>query len=128
MSFSHRNADRRQAQYGRLVMNVLNALNDAVNRRVSEGESKSSIADRIGCHRSQLSRTLNGNVPNLTIKTISDILWATDHEPRDFGADACEMISSNFVGTGSDLTNQTRETAVTGANTRPLGHAFEAIV
>lgn len=78
-------------------MNVINVLNDAVRRRVSEGESRTKIAEKIGCQRSQLSRTLNGNVPNLTIKTISDILWATGHEPQDFIAEAYEDISPNYV-------------------------------
>jgi len=77
-------------------MNVLRTLNDAVGRRQSDGETRLSIAQKIGCNRSQLSRTLNGSVSNLTLRTISDILWATSHEPIDFDADAWEDISSNF--------------------------------
>jgi hypothetical protein len=31
----------------------------------------------------------------LTLRTISDVLWATDHEPKDFEADPIEELSQN---------------------------------
>lgn len=87
--------DARRAAYARLASRVLEGLNDAVQRRVAEGISRSEIADRLGCHRSRLSRVLNGTVPNLTLRTISDILWATDYESRDFVADPLEELTAN---------------------------------
>jgi hypothetical protein len=93
---------KREAQYGRLVHNVLNMLNDAVHHRISEGETKASIARIIGCDRSSLSRILNGNIRNLTLRTISDILWATNYEPQDFSADPVEVISPNYVSIDVD--------------------------
>lgn len=87
--------ETRGANYARLASRVLEALNEAVGRRVGEGATKTDIALKIGCHRSQLTRVLNGATPNLTLRTISDILWATDYEPEDFRADPLEVISHN---------------------------------
>jgi transcriptional regulator with XRE-family HTH domain len=84
--------DSRGAAYARLASRVLEALNEAVQRRLGDGVTRSDIADRLGCHRSQLSRVLNGTVPNLTLRTIADILWATDHEADDFRADPVEVV------------------------------------
>lgn len=95
-SSSPKRDEKREAQYGRLVMNVLHVLNNAVHLRQAEGETRAQLAQKIGCNRSQLSRTLNGSVRNLTLKTISDILWAARFEPEDFAADPYESISPNY--------------------------------
>jgi transcriptional regulator with XRE-family HTH domain len=87
--------DSRGAAYARLASRVLECLNDAVQLRQSQGATRTEIADRMGCHRSQLSRILNGTLPNLTLRTISDVFWATDHEPRDLTADPVEALSAN---------------------------------
>lgn len=92
--------DARGAAYARLASRVLETLNEAVGKRLSEGKTKASIAERIGCNRSQLSRLLNGSVKNLTVRTISDVLWATDHDPRDFLADPLEQLSPNCPSFG----------------------------
>lgn len=89
--------DPREAQYARLAFGVLRTLREAVDRRAREGLTKVAIADRIGCDKSALSRVLNGRTCNLTLKTISDILWATDFEPVEFEADALEDLSPNHV-------------------------------
>lgn len=87
--------DARSAAFTRLASRVLETLNAAVEKRASSGKSRTQLADKIGWHRSQLTRILNGNVRNLTLRTISDILWATDFEPRDFEADPLEAICAN---------------------------------
>jgi Helix-turn-helix. len=88
--------DARGSAYARLASRVLEALNEAVTyRKDKDGVTLAMVADRIGCHRSQLSRTLNGTAKNLTLKTISDILWATDFDPEDFHADPVELICPN---------------------------------
>lgn len=89
--------DPREAQYARLAFGVLRTLREAVDRRVSEGLTKSAIAQRMNSDKSSLSRVLNGRTRNLTLKTISDILWATDFEPVDFEADPLEDLSANHV-------------------------------
>lgn len=89
--------DPREAQYARLVFRVLATLRTAVDRRVEEGLTKSAIASRIGKDKSALSRVLNGRTRNLTLKTVSDILWATDFEPTQFDADPIEELSPNHV-------------------------------
>jgi len=97
MNYFQLATDPRDDQYGRLSAAVLGALREAVRYRLDRGETKASIAERIGCDRSQLSRALNGRVGNLTLRTISDILWAVEHEPEDFKAHPYEEISSNYV-------------------------------
>lgn len=87
----------RGATFARLAARVLETLNDAVDKRRSEGETLSEIAERIGCHRSLLSRVLNGTSPNLTLRTIADVLWAARFEPADFAADPIEAISPNWT-------------------------------
>ena len=96
MSYFRLNADPRELQYGRLASNVLGSLRNAVAKRQAGGATRAAIAEQIGCDRSQLSRVLNGNVSNLTLRTISDILWATRHEPEAFKATAYEELSPNY--------------------------------
>src|ERR1043166_130601 len=87
--------NQREAAFARLVARVIDTLNFAVDTRRASGQSSADIAAKIGCHRTALSRTLNGTTRNLTLRTISDILWATDFEPRDFAADPLEHICPN---------------------------------
>ena len=87
----------REAQYARLAFGVLRTLREAVDRRVDEGLTKTAIAGKLGWDKSALSRVLNGRTRNLTLKTVSDILWATDFEPVEFDADALEDLSPNHM-------------------------------
>lgn len=87
----------RGAAFSRLAARVLETLNAAVEKRRSEGDTLAQVADQMGCHRSMLSRTLNGTSRNLTLRTIADILWATRFEPADFSADPIEEISPNWT-------------------------------
>jgi transcriptional regulator with XRE-family HTH domain len=95
MKSSEFQIDDREALYGRLVSDVLVTLQHAVQHRVEQGATRAQIAERIGCARSQLSRVLNGHVPNLTVRTIADILWAAEFEPCEFSAEAIDTISPN---------------------------------
>lgn len=94
-SFAHK-SDPRRRQYARFAQSVIEALREAVDRRTGEGLSKREIANRIDMNPSSLTRILNGRVKNITIKTISDILWAAEHEPKEFGSDALEDLSPNY--------------------------------
>lgn len=85
--------DQRGAAFARLVSRVTDTLNRAVEHRKSEGVTLKAAADKIGVHRSALSRVLNGTSRNLTLRTISDILWALEYEPQDFDADPLESIN-----------------------------------
>lgn len=87
--------DARSAAFTRLASRILETLNDAVEKRTRSGATRTQIAAKVGCHRSQLTRVLNGSVKNLTLRTISDILWATDFEARDFEAEPVETINPN---------------------------------
>jgi transcriptional regulator with XRE-family HTH domain len=96
MSFFDLSVEPRDAQYGRFASSVLRVLKSAVGERLHGGQSQREIADRLGWHASQLSRVLNGRVSNITIKTVSDVLWACDYEPCEFEASPSESLCSNF--------------------------------
>jgi transcriptional regulator with XRE-family HTH domain len=87
--------DPREAQYGRFASNVLRLLNEAVSFRIAQGLNQSSISQRLDWKKGQLSRILSGRVSNITIKTLSDILWACDFEPDEIRADPAESLSPN---------------------------------
>lgn len=87
--------DQRGAAFARLASRILSTLNAAADLRKAEGRTLSDAADKLGWHRSALSRILNGTKSNVTLRSISDILWAFDFEPKDFGADPLEEINSN---------------------------------
>lgn len=106
MSSFSLNVDPRDAQYARFAGSVLATLRCAVMRRVSEGLSQKEIGDRIDMDKSALSRVLNGRVRNITIKTVSDILWATEHEPVEFHADGFEDLSLDHVPAHLNALNQ----------------------
>jgi Helix-turn-helix domain len=89
--------DPREAQYARLTLGVLATLRQAVERRVKEGLSQVEIANKSGRDKSALSRILNGRTRNLTLKTVSDILWACEFEPIEFDADPIEELIPNHV-------------------------------
>lgn len=91
-----RKTDPRRRQYARFAQTVLETLREAVDRRTAEGLSRKEIAGRIDMAPSSLTRVLNGRVKNITIRTLSDILWAAEHEPVEFGSDAIEDICGNY--------------------------------
>lgn len=95
MSYLHFKIDPREAAYGRLVSGVLGVLRRAVQSRVDQGAKRMDIAAAADLSAGHLSRILNGNVRNLTLRTVSDLLWATKHDPRDFEADRFEDLSGN---------------------------------
>lgn len=119
MNYLQFRIDPREAAYGRLVANVLGTLRRAVGRRVSEGEKKADIAGGANLSSSHLSRILNGNVSNVTLRTVSDILWATRHDPVDFSADALEDLIGNggpvAVASSSKPTKSSPVVTSTGA-------------
>lgn len=98
MSYLQFQVDPREAAYGRLVSGVLGVLRRAVATRVAADISKAEIALDAHLSAGHLSRILNGNVRNITLRTVSDLLWATKHDPRDFEADAFELLSENGFG------------------------------
>lgn len=95
--------DSRKAAFARLASRVLETLNEAVSTRKDEGQTLTAIADRIGCNRSSITRILNGSSANMTLRTVSDILWATNFDPQDFSADPIEKISPNWLMENQDI-------------------------
>lgn len=101
MSFAL-NIDPRTASYLRLAGDVYDMLNDVVAEREAEGISRAEIARRMGKSRSQLSRILNGDTRNLSLRTIADILFATGYETdrlvwhRSDGDDSSDSVSETI--------------------------------
>ena len=94
--------NERSAAFTRLASRILETINSAVEYRREQGHTLTSIADKMGCHRSSLTRILNGSSPNLTVRTISDVLWATSFDPVDFVADPIENICPNWNESDSE--------------------------
>jgi transcriptional regulator with XRE-family HTH domain len=84
---------------------VLEAINEAVEHRRQEGQTITELADKLDCHRSVISRVLNGTSANLTLRTISDILWATNYEPQDFKADPIECLCANMISHNDEFSD-----------------------
>jgi hypothetical protein len=97
MKFLEFQSDPREAQFARLMSDVLATLQEAVQHRYDTGVTRAALAQRIGCDRSSLSRVLNGHAANLTLRTVSDILWAADFEPCEFSAEPAERLSPNHA-------------------------------
>lgn len=108
MSYLQFQIDPREAAYGRLVSSVLGALRSAVAKRVAGGQAKADIAKEADLSAGHLSRVLNGSVRNITLRTVSDLLWATRHDPRDFAADAYEDLNHNRPMANVGFSNPTR--------------------
>lgn len=89
--------DPKDRFYGRFASNVLGALKEAIQRRNEEGLSNQAIADKLGIHKSSLSRVLNGRVKNITLRTASDIFYACDAEPRQLQLDFMEDVCPNSL-------------------------------
>lgn len=100
MSFFDQPIDRREMAYGRLALSTLETLREVVAKRESEGETRAEIARRIGMDRSQLSRTLNGKVKNITLRTISDILFSTGHSVASLDARPWEAVTQSWNRNG----------------------------
>jgi hypothetical protein len=96
---------QRSAAFARLASRVLEALNEAVDYRRDQGQTLTQIADRLECHRSVLTRVLNGTSSNLTLRTISDLLWATNFDPQDFKVDPVEKICPNWIAADESETD-----------------------
>lgn len=105
MTSSQPLTDQRGAAFARLASRVLEALNEAVDHRRQEGQTITELANKLDCHRSVMSRVLNGTSANLTLRTISDILWATNYEPQDFKADPIECLCGNMVSFSDELSD-----------------------
>lgn len=57
---------------------LLGDIHESLYRMVEDsGLSRSEISDRVECHRSSITRRLNGTA-NLTLESMSDIIWACD--------------------------------------------------
>lgn len=75
MSYQMR-VDPRSRNSGRFSLRVQRELQKAVS---SSGMRQQQIAEKLGVDRSIINRRLTGRA-NLTLRSIADIAWATDHD------------------------------------------------
>lgn len=75
MSYRMR-TDARSRKTGRFVRSVQEQLQNAV---IQSGLRQQQVAEKLGVHKSIIGRRLSGQ-GNLTLRSIADIAWATDHD------------------------------------------------
>lgn len=67
--------------YARFAMDVLDELNAALRQQQDrDGLTKARIADRLGIHRSEVTKLLNGRRRNMTMESIAALAWALDRD------------------------------------------------
>mgnify|MGYP006302103245 CR=1 FL=1 len=63
--------------YARFAIDVLDELNGALRQEQDrQGLTKARIADRLGIHRSEVTKLLNGRRRNMTMESIAALAWA----------------------------------------------------
>jgi transcriptional regulator with XRE-family HTH domain len=62
-------------------MEVLDELNGALREEQQRhGLTKARIAERLGIHRSEVTKLLNGQRRNMTMESIAALAWALDRD------------------------------------------------
>lgn len=68
--------------FARLLGEIHDQLYQAFNKRAEEdGLTKTALADKLGVHKSLITRKFNGT-SNLSIRTLSEMAWALKHHPE----------------------------------------------
>ncbi|MEM7006046.1 MAG: hypothetical protein AAF498_09200 [Pseudomonadota bacterium] len=77
-SFDRKASNRRQV-FLALVGSIESQLREAYARKHElEGETQSSLAEKLGVNRSVVNRRLRGHA-NMTIESVADMVWALGH-------------------------------------------------
>ena len=80
MSFQIR-LDPRKKAASRFILAVRAALQEALTEEAESGRTtKSQIAERLGIHRSAVTRRMKGT-ENLTLRTLAEMAWALGRRP-----------------------------------------------
>lgn len=80
MSYKAR-VNARDLKYAGFASKVLRELKRAYRSEEKRvGLRKKDVAEKLGVNPALITRWLNGTTENITLKTISDIAWALDHD------------------------------------------------
>ena len=78
-SFSFKRPPRRK-QFMKFITKIHELLEDAYKQEQKEnGTKKSDIADRLGVHKSYITRLMNGT-SNMTLETLSNLAYELDRD------------------------------------------------
>lgn len=75
MPFLRPKPDTRRQLYLALVNKLESQLRELYSKRSDEGYTLACAADRLGIHRSLMTRRLNGQT-NMTLETVAEMVWA----------------------------------------------------
>lgn len=90
------NVPNRRKVFSRFLYDIYNELFQAYEqKKEKEGLTKKEIAVRLNKDQAAITRWFNGN-GNMTLETVSDLMWAMDHRPT-FQAIECNEIEENNV-------------------------------
>ena len=96
MPSSRQPSNQRRQTYLALAGSIESQLRDAFAKRYEAGlETQSSLATKLGVGRSTINKRLTGQ-HNLTIKTISELLWGLGHGMKVTVFDCHDHGEKNF--------------------------------
>lgn len=103
-----RNPDNRRQVYLALVGQVEGQLRDVYAKRHEAGlETQSSVAEKLGVHRSVVHHRLTGR-QNMTLETLADMAWALGcciavdiYDPADRPSNRARVIPSHITPSAS---------------------------
>jgi antitoxin component HigA of HigAB toxin-antitoxin module len=98
-------ADQREYAEQLAIVRGIECISEAIE---ASGLSRSEVAEKLGCHKSIVTRILNGP-QNMTLATLGAVLWACDRELGEFMSTPLGE-SPIFTSCGSELSMVTNAT------------------
>src|SRR2546423_1434876 len=106
MSFSRQDVSNRRQVYLALASSIDGQLRDAYAKRHAAGlDNQTTIANKIGVHRSAINRRLLGKT-NMATDTLADMVWALGYcidvliyDPYEHSSNAKRVISEHAART-----------------------------
>lgn len=95
MSFKFRTTPKERAGNKMISLVLRETLRAAAEEKVASGITQQEIADKLGVHKSSISRLLRGQ-SNLTLRSVGEFLWALGWEP-EFSAKRNSEPSHNLT-------------------------------
>jgi transcriptional regulator with XRE-family HTH domain len=102
-------------------MDVLDELNGALRQEQDrQGLTKARIADRLGIHRSEVTKLLNGRRRNMTMESIAALAWALgrDIDFRLIGEDDVARSNGTAQTTGTGRIMDYRDGTASAGDSR----------
>jgi plasmid maintenance system antidote protein VapI len=97
MSFQIGLSDRSKVS-ARFIRRVHREIQKAFSLRAEEGMTQQQLADKLDVNRATVNKRLLGQ-DNLTLRSIADLAWALEFEPKFFMQEKSKPASSNTYKT-----------------------------